>query len=328
MSLISKNIPNLINGVSQQPPTLRLESQAEEQINGLSDVVTGLRKRPPTEHIATLPSGLGDAKIHTYKRDENEQYTVVVKNTGVQVFDQAGTELDVELASGVDYSYLASAASADLKVTSVADFNFILNTKETVALDDEIYPPTRPSEALVYLKQANYEKSYEVTITPKADSSTEYTPFSSITSTGDSTDEANLQTSTVVGALRDSIFATADRQTFSSRSTIGTSFTSSSIKVYTISTGLSAAPLSDIQVRSGSRLLSSSEWSLTGTTLTINAGDHVSSTRQRSGGYYYTAKSLEVFLSVSSTVPSDNFLTLPATYRSEPMFVVSSLVRL
>jgi hypothetical protein len=326
MSLISNNIPNLINGVSQQPPSLRLASQAEEQINGLSDVVTGLKKRPPTEHIATLPSDLGDAKIHTYKRDENEQYTVVVKSTGVQVFDQAGTELDVELASGVDYNYLASASSSDLKVTSVADFNFILNTKEIVALDDEIYPPARPSEALVYLKQANYKKSYEVTITPKASSSTEYTPFSSITSTGGSTDEANLQTSTVIGSLRDSIFATADRQTFSSRTSKGAGFTSSSIRDYTISTGLAAAPLSDIQVRSGSRLLSSSEWSLTGNALRITAGDHVEITESKWAGSYYLSKSVEVFLSASSPVPADNFLTVPATYRNEPMFVVSSLV--
>ena len=54
MALVSKSIPNLINGVSQQPPTLRLESQGEEQENGLSDVVDGLKKRPPTEFIKTL----------------------------------------------------------------------------------------------------------------------------------------------------------------------------------------------------------------------------------------------------------------------------------
>ena len=48
MALISQSIPNLINGVSQQPPSLRLNTQAELQENGLSSVVTGLSKRPCT----------------------------------------------------------------------------------------------------------------------------------------------------------------------------------------------------------------------------------------------------------------------------------------
>ena len=54
MALVSKNIPNLINGVSQQPPSLRLGTQGEAQENGLSDVVDGLKKRPPTEFLKKL----------------------------------------------------------------------------------------------------------------------------------------------------------------------------------------------------------------------------------------------------------------------------------
>ena len=45
MGLVSKSIPNFVNGVSQQPPSLRLESQGEVQENGLSDVVDGLKKK-------------------------------------------------------------------------------------------------------------------------------------------------------------------------------------------------------------------------------------------------------------------------------------------
>ena len=54
MALVSKNIPNFINGVSQQPPALRLAGQGEIQENGLSDVVAGLKKRPPTAHVNDL----------------------------------------------------------------------------------------------------------------------------------------------------------------------------------------------------------------------------------------------------------------------------------
>ena len=73
MALISQSIPNLINGVSQQPPSLRLSTQAELQENGLSNVVTGLSKRPSSSHIADLGtiSDLDKAFIHTIRRDEN-----------------------------------------------------------------------------------------------------------------------------------------------------------------------------------------------------------------------------------------------------------------
>ena len=35
MPLISEQISNLINGISQQPPSLRLASQSEVQENGI-----------------------------------------------------------------------------------------------------------------------------------------------------------------------------------------------------------------------------------------------------------------------------------------------------
>lgn len=116
MALVSKSIPNLINGVSQQPAALRLESQAEVQENGFSDVVDGLKKRPPTKFLKKLkcidPLGnidelynltaggaladtaantanvstrahydipfLNTALFHTYKRSDDEVYLVVI----------------------------------------------------------------------------------------------------------------------------------------------------------------------------------------------------------------------------------------------------------
>ena len=105
MTLVSKSIPNFINGISQQPTDLRLDSQSELQENGLSDIVKGLSKRPPTKLLKTFvrckPIGatgawtngssltdvntfalteaeLNITKFHTYKRDNAEQYTVLI----------------------------------------------------------------------------------------------------------------------------------------------------------------------------------------------------------------------------------------------------------
>ena len=54
MPLITEQISNLINGVSQQPPSLRLASQCETQENGLVTIAEGLKKRPPLEFVAKL----------------------------------------------------------------------------------------------------------------------------------------------------------------------------------------------------------------------------------------------------------------------------------
>ena len=91
MPLVSRTIPNLVQGVSQQPEVLRLSSQATSQINGFSSVVEGLKKRPPTNYIAKLSSSsFGNCFVHTINRDANERYVVIVKNGSIEVYDING----------------------------------------------------------------------------------------------------------------------------------------------------------------------------------------------------------------------------------------------
>ena len=86
MPLINHAIPNLINGVSQQPETLRLGSQAENQENGFSSVVEGLKKRPPTNFIKKISSStLSNPFIHTINRDTSERYIVTIVQNSIQV---------------------------------------------------------------------------------------------------------------------------------------------------------------------------------------------------------------------------------------------------
>ena len=86
MGLVSSSIPNLANGVSQQSPSVRLLSQGEEQVNAFSSIISGLRKRPPTEHMADLITNAGSSDeyfIHTINRDINERYLVLATNTAL-----------------------------------------------------------------------------------------------------------------------------------------------------------------------------------------------------------------------------------------------------
>src|SRR5689334_8327788 len=95
MSLVSQKISNLLNGVSQRPATQRLSSQAEEQINGFSNLARGVMMRPPTRYVGKLVSdvtGWDDAFIHVVNRDENERYAVIVVNGDIKAFDTVTME--------------------------------------------------------------------------------------------------------------------------------------------------------------------------------------------------------------------------------------------
>jgi len=129
MALISQSIPNLINGVSQQPPSLRLNTQAELQENALSSVVTGLSKRPSTEHLADLGviSNTDKAFIHTIRRDENEYYTLIIDTAGtLRVYDKEGTAKTVTNNASSYFSGLTDP-SKEIAAVSIADATFLIN---------------------------------------------------------------------------------------------------------------------------------------------------------------------------------------------------------
>lgn len=112
MPFISDNIPNLIQGISQQPPRLRTITQLAEQENCYSSVVEGLTQRPPTEYIAKVSTtALDQAKIHTINRDVDNRFKAVLSNGLVQVFDLAGTAKTVNVADDTTQIFSAAAVS-------------------------------------------------------------------------------------------------------------------------------------------------------------------------------------------------------------------------
>jgi hypothetical protein len=112
MPLISNSIPNLINGVSQQPYALRLASQCEAQENGFSSVVEGLKKRPMSEYIAKLEVGtLTTPFLHTINRDLTERYIMTAQGLNVKVYELDGTEKTVNFEDVSDVSLTAIVAT-------------------------------------------------------------------------------------------------------------------------------------------------------------------------------------------------------------------------
>lgn len=146
MSLHIKQLPGLFNGVSQQPATLRLPTQAEEVVNCRLSVVDGVSMRPPTEHIATLDIEIdGTAKVHTINRAVDRRHIVVISNGDLKVFDMEGNEKPVEFPSGKGYLANENPRNGFACVT-FADFTFIVNKDMLVQMaavgDDLLQQPS------------------------------------------------------------------------------------------------------------------------------------------------------------------------------------------
>ena len=166
MALINTSVPNLIQGVSQQPDATRFAGQCEEQENALSSVADGLKKRPNTRHLARLLTTAIDEKsfVHFINRDDDEKYVIIHDKNSIQAWNLDGTPCTINGASSYDEdgSYLATANPLkDLKALTVADGTFLLNSAKNVGLGST-YSPELEKEALVFVKQGDYSKNYNL----------------------------------------------------------------------------------------------------------------------------------------------------------------------
>lgn len=168
MPLISSSIPNLINGISQQPAALRLASQAERAINTMPSPVEGLKKRPPFQHIKKILSGSagsGRPFFRIVDRDSSIRYLVMIRDQSIKVFDLDGTEKTVNTPDGV--SYLDIGASSDpstaFRMASVVDYSFIVNREKVAAMAADLSPQWG-TKGMVFIKSAEYSTTYRIKV--------------------------------------------------------------------------------------------------------------------------------------------------------------------
>tara|TARA_B000000557_G_scaffold87686_2_gene70765 strand:+ start:7890 stop:10313 length:2424 start_codon:yes stop_codon:yes gene_type:complete len=167
MPLISSSIPNLINGVSQQPAALRLASQAEEVINCMSSPVEGLKKRPPMQHIKKLfagSAGTGRPFTHIVDRDGVVQYIIIIQDNAIKVFDLDGNPQTVSTPHGTGYLNITGEPSSTFRVASIADFTFIVNREKTVLMDTVNKSYVWGTKSMVFIKSADFNTTYKVNL--------------------------------------------------------------------------------------------------------------------------------------------------------------------
>ena len=176
MPLITEQISNLINGVSQQPPSLRLASQCELQENGMVTIAEGLKKRPPLEHVAKITNKTDtDAKVHFIDRSDTERFVLLLSSeqfdasfssdftgTEIELTDLNGTAQSISGSTGDALSYITTSDARDnLRLFTVADFTFILN-KSKIAAKSTSVSSSRDPEGIVFIKQASSATTFKV----------------------------------------------------------------------------------------------------------------------------------------------------------------------
>jgi hypothetical protein len=174
MPLLVNSVPNLAQGVSQQPDNLRYPGQCDEQINAWATVVEGLVKRPPTNYTKNIDATDPGANLFTHfvKRDETNKYCVTVSlgNTvsigQVGVIDlDTGNKVSVAVTS-IANSYLTGISNplADLRALTVADYTFLVNKTKEVEKNTVSLGQIPADEAIVFVKLGDYNKAYSIYI--------------------------------------------------------------------------------------------------------------------------------------------------------------------
>jgi len=201
MTYVSSSVPNLINGISQQPSAFKLATQAEHQLNGVSSVVRGLTKRPPTEHKALmLNTNISqNSFIHTLDYGLGEFYTVVISTSNVSVFDKDGASVQLDAIGSNPLAYLSNLTTPkdELVATTIADQTYIIN-KKTEVTKSTSKTANRPHEGLVYVKNGDYATEYKVVVTV---GTTDYTTTYTTRDSSNVAHEPDIQTTNIITHL-------------------------------------------------------------------------------------------------------------------------------
>ena len=173
MPLLVNSVPNLAQGVSQQPDNLRYPGQCDEQINAWATVVEGLVKRPHTSYVKNVDSSQPvNLFTHFVKRDEKNKYVINVSIGGSvsAVNLSLGTSIPV-VTTSIAQTYLSSITDPikEVRALTVADYTFLVNKSKQVAINTDADLKSKDVrnnegkyEALVFVKLGDYEKTYDI----------------------------------------------------------------------------------------------------------------------------------------------------------------------
>lgn len=156
-----------IQGISQQPPAVRLDGQCTTMVNMVPDVVNGTQSRMGTTHIAKLlDEGTDNMATHHYRRGEgDEEYFFTLKKGQVpEIFDKHGRKCNV-ISQDAPMTYLSEVVNPreDVQFMTIADVTFMLNRRKVVKVSNRKSPKVG-DKAIVFCAYGQYGTSYSIII--------------------------------------------------------------------------------------------------------------------------------------------------------------------
>lgn len=154
-----------IQGVSQQADKDRINGQCTVQENLIPSPLYGLVKRTGTKHISKLMDSVDNKSLwYSYSRGDDEAYLMLIEpNSYPRIFDIDGIEKVINTGTASTSYLKVSDPKKQLRVSTVADYSFILNTGVIVnTLEDTI--PDNPALSIIYCQYATYARDYSVIV--------------------------------------------------------------------------------------------------------------------------------------------------------------------
>ena len=170
MANITQTIPNLTQGISQQPDEYKIPGQVKDMVNTIPDITQGLLKRPAGKFVASLSDGTNnstsDGKWFHYYRDENEQYIGQIARNGVVKMWDCLTGAEKTVVNGIgNNTYLTHTGDEDLQTLTLNDFTYINNRSITTEMDTTVEPLGNfQKEIFLELKSISYAKQYALNV--------------------------------------------------------------------------------------------------------------------------------------------------------------------
>ena len=157
-------IDSTLQGVSQQTPTERLPGQCSEQLNMLSDPVTGVRRRPSTSLLSTLTAlgVISSSEVFTavYEAPTGSQLLCINPATGAWVVVDTPTGLVT--SSGLDTYFVAPEASA-IQAVSLGGVLYLVNTDTPVVVVNDNAGKIDPrTTGFFFVRSGAFSKTYSI----------------------------------------------------------------------------------------------------------------------------------------------------------------------
>ncbi len=181
MAGITQQIPNYVQGISEQPDFMKALGQVVDLKNGLPDVTRGLIKRPGGELVSAITPSSGTLSWFHIYTDEENQYIGNVNTSGViqiwRTSDGAVIPIDYSAVPGTNAcTYLSGWTNADeLQALTINESTFIANRNTTVAMKTGTSDKSAAvvHEAIIELKTISYGKQYALDIYEPTDTNTQ-----------------------------------------------------------------------------------------------------------------------------------------------------------